>query len=95
MVDAENLKYKDPKQPVGVRVKDLLGRMTLEEKIGQMVQIDRSVANATVMKDYFIGKTSSLSRFLYALCFKFGLEQFRIVFGVMFLIWFISALDGS
>lgn len=71
MVDAENLKYKDPKQPVGVRVKDLLGRMTLEEKIGQMVQIDRSVANATVMKDYFIGKTSSLSRFLYALCFKF------------------------
>ena len=29
-------KYKDPSQPVEVRVKDLLGRMTLEEKIAQM-----------------------------------------------------------
>lgn len=28
--------YKDPKAPVPARVKDLLGRMTLEEKIGQM-----------------------------------------------------------
>ena len=28
--------YKDPKAPVEVRVKDLLGRMTLEEKVGQM-----------------------------------------------------------
>jgi len=30
-------------------------RMTLEEKIGQMVQIDRTVASAEVMKNYFIG----------------------------------------
>ncbi|XP_022150697.1 uncharacterized protein LOC111018764 isoform X2 [Momordica charantia] len=58
-VDAEYLKYKDPKQPVAVRVMDLLGRMTLEEKIGQMVQIDRSVANVTVMKDYSIGSVLS------------------------------------
>ena len=29
-------KYKDLSQPVGTRVKDLLGRMTLEEKIAQM-----------------------------------------------------------
>ncbi|WP_183566484.1 glycoside hydrolase family 3 N-terminal domain-containing protein [Mucilaginibacter sp. SP1R1] len=28
--------YKDPKAPVDVRVKDLLSRMTLEEKVGQM-----------------------------------------------------------
>lgn len=52
----EYLRYKDPKQPVVTRVKDLLSRMTLEEKIGQMVQIDRSVANAEVMKTNFIGK---------------------------------------
>lgn len=52
----EYLKYKDPKQPVATRVKDLLSRMTLEEKIGQMVQIDRSVANDKVMKTNFIGK---------------------------------------
>ncbi|KAL1320599.1 uncharacterized protein [Arachis hypogaea] len=55
----EYMKYKDPKQPVAVRVKDLLDRMTLEEKIGQMVQIDRSVANAEVMKNSFIGSVLS------------------------------------
>ncbi|MED6119412.1 hypothetical protein PIB30_011777 [Stylosanthes scabra] len=55
----EYMKYKDPKQPVAVRVKDLLDRMTLEEKIGQMVQIDRSVANADVMKNSFIGSVLS------------------------------------
>jgi beta-glucosidase len=32
--------YKDPSQPVDVRVRDLLGRMTLEEKIGQMGQVN-------------------------------------------------------
>jgi len=52
----EYLSYKDPKQPVATRIKDLMSRMTLEEKIGQMVQIDRSVANAKVMKTSFIGK---------------------------------------
>ncbi|CAG0930378.1 beta-glucosidase [Thermoflexales bacterium] len=30
--------YQDPAQPVEARVKDLLGRMTTEEKIGQMLQ---------------------------------------------------------
>lgn len=53
--EAEYLKYKDPKQPMNARIKDLLSRMTLEEKIGQMVQIDRSVASAEVMKKYYIG----------------------------------------
>jgi hypothetical protein len=56
MAEAEYLKYKDPKQPLNTRIKDLIGRMTLEEKIGQMVQIDRSVASADVMNKYFIGK---------------------------------------
>lgn len=59
MADAEHLKYKDPKQPLGARIKDLMSRMTLEEKIGQMVQIERSVASADVMKDYFIGSVLS------------------------------------
>ena len=54
----EYLRYKDPKQPVPTRVRDLMSRMTLEEKIGQMVQIDRSVANANVMKTSFIGKNN-------------------------------------
>lgn len=47
--------YKDPRRPVGARVKNLLARMTLEEKIGQMVQIERANATAQVMKDYLIG----------------------------------------
>jgi len=55
---AEYLKYKDPAQSLNVRIKDLLKRMTLEEKIGQMVQIERSIATPQVMKKYFIGKLS-------------------------------------
>jgi len=32
--------YLDPQSPVGARVEDLLGRMTLPEKVGQMLQLD-------------------------------------------------------
>eukprot|EP00256_Glycine_max_P057796 XP_014625684.1 uncharacterized protein LOC100780572 isoform X3 [Glycine max] len=59
VLQAEYLKYKDPKQPLNVRIKNLLKRMTLEEKIGQMVQIERSVATPQVMKKYFIGSVLS------------------------------------
>ncbi|XP_071674747.1 uncharacterized protein [Lolium perenne] len=52
---AEYLKYKDPKQSLAVRIKDLLGRMTLAEKIGQMTQIEREVATKEAMSKYFIG----------------------------------------
>ncbi|GLT38976.1 hypothetical protein SLA2020_131880 [Shorea laevis] len=57
--EATYMKYKDPKQPVGARIKDLMDRMTLEEKIGQMVQIERAVATPDVMKKYFIGSVLS------------------------------------
>ncbi|KDO48684.1 hypothetical protein CISIN_1g040637mg [Citrus sinensis] len=57
--NAEYAKYKDPKQRVAVRVKDLLGRMSLEEKIGQMVQIDRTIATVQFLKDYSIGSVLS------------------------------------
>lgn len=33
--------YEDPSKPVPVRVADLLSRMTLEEKVGQMTQAER------------------------------------------------------
>lgn len=55
VTEAEHMKYKDPKQKLGVRIKDLMKRMTLEEKIGQMTQIERKVASADVMRKYFIG----------------------------------------
>ncbi|HQD23209.1 MAG TPA: glycoside hydrolase family 3 N-terminal domain-containing protein, partial [Arachnia sp.] len=32
--------YLDPTLPVAQRVADLLGRMTTEEKVGQMMQLD-------------------------------------------------------
>lgn len=35
-----NLPYKNPELPTEERIDDLLGRMTLEEKVGQMMQLD-------------------------------------------------------
>ena len=37
----EKAVYKDPGAPVKERIKYLMARMTLEEKIGQMVQVDK------------------------------------------------------
>jgi beta-glucosidase len=37
---ATNLPYQDPSLTTAERVQDLLGRMSLEEKIGQMLQLD-------------------------------------------------------
>ncbi|XP_020586458.1 uncharacterized protein LOC110028803 [Phalaenopsis equestris] len=56
---AEYLKYKDPKQPLNVRIDDLLKRMTLTEKIGQMAQIERKNASSEAIKNYFIGSVLS------------------------------------
>ncbi|KAL2489830.1 uncharacterized protein Fot_43122 [Forsythia ovata] len=55
----EYLKYKDPIKSLSARIRDLLGRMTLEEKIGQMTQIERKDAFPDVMKKYFIGSVLS------------------------------------
>ncbi|MFI6657207.1 glycoside hydrolase family 3 protein [Streptomyces sp. NPDC050523] len=41
VVDAHGLPYLDPKLPVKKRVADLLSRMSLEEKAGQMTQAER------------------------------------------------------
>ncbi|KAL5765357.1 hypothetical protein ACOSP7_015974 [Xanthoceras sorbifolium] len=59
VTEATYVKYKDPKQPLNARIKDLMSRMTLEEKIGQMVQIERTVATPDTMKNYFIGSVLS------------------------------------
>src|SRR5690242_20455654 len=40
------LPYQDASLPVSARVKDLLGRMTLAEKIGQMAQAERQDIDA-------------------------------------------------
>src|SRR4030042_286165 len=57
--------YKDPRQPVDVRVEDLLSRMTLEEKIGQMTQVENNSISPyylfppSVVVKYFIGSVLS------------------------------------
>ncbi|MBA0844432.1 hypothetical protein Goarm_001530 [Gossypium armourianum] len=51
--------YKNPNAPIEDRVKDLLSRMTLQEKIGQMAQIERSVATPADLKSFSIGSILS------------------------------------
>ena len=55
----DHVKYKDPAQPLNVRIKDLMDRMTLAEKIGQMTQLDRSVVTPEIVRDYSIGSVLS------------------------------------
>ncbi|KAL1222049.1 Beta-D-xylosidase 4 [Cardamine amara subsp. amara] len=51
----ESCVYKNRDAPVEARVRDLLSRMTLPEKIGQMTQIERVVTTHAVITDFFIG----------------------------------------
>jgi beta-glucosidase len=39
--------YLDPESPINERVNDLLGRMTIEEKVGQMTQLNITLINQT------------------------------------------------
>lgn len=49
--------YLDSTATIDARVTDLLGRMTIEEKVGQMIQVDRGsiVANKAHITSYFMG----------------------------------------
>ncbi|KAJ1697541.1 hypothetical protein LUZ63_006053 [Rhynchospora breviuscula] len=58
---AECMKYKDPKVPLKACIADLLSRMTLAEKIGQMTQIGRLNATSDVLRNYFICMDCSIS----------------------------------
>ncbi|KAL1222051.1 putative beta-D-xylosidase 6 [Cardamine amara subsp. amara] len=55
VVKEESCVYKNLDAPVEARVKDLLSQMTLAEKIGQMTQIERTVASPAAITDFFIG----------------------------------------
>ena len=48
-----NLPYRNPELPTEERIADLLGRMTLEEKVGQMMQLD---ARSSDLDDLIVNK---------------------------------------
>ncbi len=51
--------YKDPKVCLEDRVEDLLARMTLAEKIGQMTQVEKNSIREADISDKFIGSILS------------------------------------
>ena len=53
MADEVTMPYKNPDLPVAERIADLLGRMTLEEKVGQMMQLD---ARSADLDDLIVNK---------------------------------------
>jgi beta-glucosidase len=56
-------KYKDPKLPIAERVKDLLSRMTLEEKAAQMAGVNNEVKDSIIVLpdgSFDISKVKSL-----------------------------------
>jgi beta-glucosidase len=58
---AAGLPYQDPTLPIPTRVADLLGRMTLAEKVGQMTQAERApiAANPSLISTDLLGSVLS------------------------------------
>src|SRR5256885_14090154 len=56
---AQTPPYKDPSQPVATRVNDLLSRMTLDEKLGQMTQAERGSISSAQITQFRIGSVLS------------------------------------
>ncbi|XP_019197775.1 PREDICTED: uncharacterized protein LOC109191619 [Ipomoea nil] len=57
--ESEYMVYKDPNRSMTSRIRDLMGRMTLAEKIGQMTQIDQENLTAVIVLDYGLGSVLS------------------------------------
>jgi beta-glucosidase len=58
-VRAAQLPYQDPSLPVSVRVADLLSRMSLDDKIGQMTQAERSAVTPAQITQFRLGSVLS------------------------------------
>ena len=56
---AQTPPYKDPSLPVATRVDDLLSRMTLDEKLGQMTQAERASVSGAQITQFRIGSVLS------------------------------------
>ncbi|XP_051200522.1 uncharacterized protein [Lolium perenne] len=59
---AEYAKYRDPKQPLSRRISDLLGRMTLAEKIGSVVSGAGSVPAANAPPETWVEMVNGMQR---------------------------------
>jgi beta-glucosidase len=57
--EKEEAPYKNPALPIEQRLEDLLSRMTLEEKIGQMAQVEKNSMPAEDVTKYLIGSVLS------------------------------------
>ena len=51
--------YQDPSASIAARVADLLGRMTLDEKIGQMTQVEKNSLTPDTVRSWCIGSVLS------------------------------------
>src|SRR5215211_423589 len=56
---ATHLPYHDPSLPVSTRVADLLSRMSLDEKLGQMTQAERGAVSNADITSYRLGSLLS------------------------------------
>ena len=56
---AQGLPYQDPTLPIATRVADLLGRMTLDDKLGQMTQAERASVTPAQITQFRLGSVLS------------------------------------
>ncbi|MEV4798414.1 glycoside hydrolase family 3 N-terminal domain-containing protein [Nonomuraea sp. NPDC049421] len=59
VMGAAALPYQDPSLPVATRVDDLMGRMSLDEKLGQMTQAERGSVSTSDVTTYRLGSVLS------------------------------------
>jgi beta-glucosidase len=57
VINAHGMPYLDPHRPIPARVRDLVSRMTLEEKVGQMTQAERGAVfdNPDRIRQWLLG----------------------------------------
>jgi len=58
-MQAQQSIYRDASQSIESRVQDLLAQMTIEEKVGQMTQVEKNSITPEDTKKYFIGSILS------------------------------------